>query len=315
MALDSYGAIVLSAIKSDVSISPGRGTRSPAPQTGVPNDTLVVYLEPDNVLPHIGESPAEAELAVKKLWARLLRIYRGTQAENPTDDQLNRFETGDKFQGIPRSIELRTAPVDIDKAREYLPANDSTTMPSYVTYHSKITDYCPLMRTHSAIGVLRSVTQTDRRVEFVKPADVENEPWGRPSFADCYTVVEPGKDQSREKTRTITPRISGRDYSQNLNFNFTPEQMESERALAQSRRYLLIIVSDKAPSSAFVCAQLDIPVREPGKDPVLKKRYFYIDYRDFISQKNFAFISQIMTIQASPSPPALTPSLTVGGKD
>ena len=77
----------------------------------------------------------------------------------------------------------------------------------------------------------------------------------------------------------------------------------AERQLGKLRRYLLIIVAPPgagAPSDAFVS------YTKGGQT-------FYIDGHDAISQRNFALLSQFLTMQAVPPTTApLTPTISVG---
>jgi hypothetical protein len=299
-ALDSYQAIIPAAIRSKYTFAPSdpHATGSGAGGAGgmaLPNDSLAIYLEPEHISPHSDQTPAEANTEVAHLWARLLRIYAGTQLENPTEDQLKALEAHGDYDHIPRSIELRTTPVDPERAS--------------AAGASAIVDHAPFLILHSAYGMLREATEYDRRISFDTPDQVKDRPWDKAASADYFYTVTYGTNS----TTAIQPSHT---FTQDSNPNPNQVEMDTqEENLGAKRRYILIIQSDKpAPSSAFVSTQYDAPPLLPGKDLVHKTRYFYIDGGDWISQRNFALVQQLMTMQAIPSQsPQLTPSLTVGG--
>jgi len=157
--------------------------------------------------------------------------------------------------------------------------------------------------------MLRESTEISRRISFDTPDQVKDKPWGKALSSDYfYTILG-----ATTPTFTIQPSHT---FTQNSNPNRNQVDMDNqEQNLGQTRRYILIVQSDKpAPSSAFVSTQYDAFLPRPGKDPVRKTQYFYIDGDDVISQRNFALVMQVITMQAIPSQsPQLTPSLTVGG--
>jgi len=319
MELDSYEALVLAAVKSPISIAPGGSAgRSPAQSGGgstPPNDTLVLFFEPQGLVPHGEKHRNEAVQAAARLWARLLRIYADTldgpdAAALPASLAL--LESGQfdprSNNKVPRSIDLRTAPVDPGKCGGFPPS-----------------DLAPVLRMHSALGVLRSAANEFPRFAFVDRQKLDSDVWGQSLLAShlrdssyFYSIPEGGNvnDLGILKFVSDDPRfhldldIDGAKIDLRRH-----AQMEDERELADSRRYIVVFEDDNPPpTTAFVATKMDVVVTEGGK-VVKKTKYFYIDGVDHVSQRNFALISQFLTIQATPSQtPPLTPSLSVGGR-
>jgi len=321
MELDSYQAIVLASVKSNLSISAGTSTVLQAGGAAPSNDALSVYFEPEKLKPRHDENQNDdaALQAAGKLWARLLRIYEGTQEyedlNQPTKisltDVLASLEGG-KFDPrrdrFPRRIELRTAPVPMDHSNPKL---------------SDIYDYAPLMRTHSALGILRSAALEDPRIEFIQAKDLKTAPWCQKKDCDqlrglyFYTVKPSSTAPGGQEIQLATHASEKALFTQDLMLKLDPNDpiYEKERTLAHSRRYMLVIQDDNPPPpTAYVSTKKDVVMIENGQT-VKKTQYFYIDGSDYVSQTNFALFVEFLTIQAIPSTtPPLTPSLTVGGK-
>jgi hypothetical protein len=335
MELDSYGALVLAAIKSPISIDPGgNGGQSTAPRaifliqsgtgrsesgsaTPTSNDTLAIFFEPERVLPHEGSDRNAALQATAQLWARLLRIYRETlkpEDQTALPEALNVLDSG-KFDPqkdtIPRVIELRTTPVD----------------PTKVVGASRQMDLAPILRTHSALGVLRSATNELPRFSFVDESDLDCKAQTRLEEANSqidsyfYVVPHSGKitDFNVAPFASSDPRFHlDLDVDAAADLQTVSSQqvayLQDERELANSRQYIVVIEGYKSPpSTAFVSTKMEVFVVVDGQ-LAKKTRYFYIDGADRISQRNFALINQFLTMQAIPSQtPPITPSISVGG--
>jgi hypothetical protein len=164
-------------------------------------------------------------------------------------------------------------------------------------------------------------------MEFVRPdvyRRIAQEAWNKDR--DFYTLTlddvnsVPGLNPKIDKTDPIVECVSNwvrrthlttemENPSFNYSFSVTEDPnsyqaMQEEYDLGRLRRYLLIIAEPPetpAPPDAFVSY-------------VKRGRTFYIDGNDIISQKNFALLSQFMTMEAiPPTTPPLTPTISVGG--
>jgi hypothetical protein len=76
-----------------------------------------------------------------------------------------------------------------------------------------------------------------------------------------------------------------------------------EKELDELRRYVLIIKSSTEPQNPYVSFY-----------DKRRQEWLYIDAKDKISQKNFEFLVELLTMQAVSPPPPLTPTLPVGGR-
>jgi hypothetical protein len=184
-----------------VQTSSGGGGTSGSAQ----NDALVIYLLPFhphelNKQPQSGGRLNNARRYLQ-LWVRLLRIYQGTQPEpevNKTcktvdltnlDKNIDTIiKTSDDFKktlGCLRQwIELRISPVPYKNA-------DTT---------SKIENHAPMMRTRSALGILKTVTELPTPlIEFMTPAAyraVVGHPWNQDVDGASFYILQPGDEDS-----------------------------------------------------------------------------------------------------------------------
>ncbi len=94
----------------------------------------------------------------------------------------------------------------------------------------------------------------------------------------------------------LTALVQGTDKS--IEYKLLTEN----KLLAAQRRYILIV---RAPN---------LPIKSPFTWVADDGMYYYIDADDYISQKNFRFLSLITTIEAVAPPQPLTPTITVGGQ-
>jgi hypothetical protein len=88
---------------------------------------------------------------------------------------------------------------------------------------------------------------------------------------------------------------------------FAPLAYLAEESLANSRRYVLVIMSDKPPQEALPDEQAYVSFESGG-------HWYFISDKDKVSKQNFAVITEFMSIMALPSqtaPP--TPTIGVGG--
>lgn len=213
-------------------------------ESTTPADSLVIYFNPD-----VGLKKPRA-LAN---WISLLRIYHEiSPTENPSPADM------------PKQIVLRSIP-----ARPVvLPGG----LPSISA---------PLIRTRSALGILRAGTGApDYFIGFISP--------------DQYANV-------------VSCRGRTDDYSERMYVDYYYEVNSDENkyisGCGHHRKYILVLCSDTPPKEAYV---QDFDERH--------KVYNYISIDDRVSQNNFTLLSLFMIIQAAPGPPPLVPTIAVGGR-
>jgi hypothetical protein len=221
--LDAMSALELVAAKSDtgdVKSAPSKPVTPPKTsgssiiiQTGssgggssgpAQNDTLVIYLLPfhPHQLDKASQNNRQFNSARRylQLWARLLRIYQGTQAEPETikgcktidlaaldrnvDTLIKTTEDFQKTVGCLRQwIELRINPV---------PYQDAGAI--------KIGNHAPMLRTRSALGILKTAIELPKPlIEFISPAtyrQVVGHPWNQDVDGASYYVLQPGDEDS-----------------------------------------------------------------------------------------------------------------------
>ena len=310
------------------------------------NDALILYLEPRH--PFSSDTDVKAMEDILRLWIRLLSLYAGTQPGSDREKLLNNLAEIEKnlvdpegkaseikgsnkkqefleqqFARLPDWIELRTAPKAPSGCQDM---------------GSDCRNLGPLMRTRSALGVLKNLIELPGpQIEFVTPPTyqaIRKHPWNVDLTHDMsyYTLVKEDEDSLCEKIdegkergmcdnpdltsdqRLLTEKISEwikkhdepgadlqtyRDYDSESDI-LTYKQVEAERRLAHFRRFILILEGDDLPPNAYVSYSY-------------RGKWYYIDGLDDISKKNFTLLSTILTIMAVPSPSqALTPTISVG---
>jgi hypothetical protein len=212
------------------------------------------------------------------------------------------------------SIELRTAPVT--KAQ------------------NPFISAAPLMRTYSALGVLRNAAQPPYpKIGFVHADEYQtitsywwNDPQHKNALLSVYTL-RPG-DQQKADEKTVTWKQQEKDDREadaklekwlpdpwtkpdeidRLPYVYTADYMSEDdfvtvnQRLEELRRYILIIQSDVAPPADAYVAYFD------------RGSWYYINGNDVISQKNFNLIVLFLTVMAYPPTTApLNTSISVGG--
>jgi hypothetical protein len=334
--LDEYGALVLAPRKSDWTSRADGGTsksaeqksdrttradRGGAPPTG-PNDALVLYLEPDHPLAPDGNFAAAKE-RILQLWKRLLRIYEGTQPPAAGVDYPKQAASGtveQQLHDLRNWIELRAAPIPPPPSRPPTEKEPVIPPPSTTRYN-----LAPLLRTRSALGILKIATESQSPlIEFVTLDTYDSirnhhewnksEFWGSkdPTFYTsvvCDAAPPVGEPNCTKNDPTDWWATFHSRLPQNYLDLYTPHpddytgdyrQLTEERALGHSRRYILVIVSDYIPTDAYVSVSYN-------------GQWYYIANDDNTSQVNFTLLSQFLTMQAvPPTNPPLTPSITVG---
>ena len=192
----------------------------------------------------------------------------------------------------------------------------------------------PLMRTYSALGVLRNAAQPPYpKIGFVhadKYQRITNYWWNDPhhmnALLSVYTLRPMDPEDSDEKTVTwkqqekedketdakldkwLDDSTAKSEEIGRLPYVYTADYMSEDdfvkvnQRLEELRRYILIIDSDAAPPADAYVTYFD------------RGHWYYIDGHDVISQKNFNLIVLFLTVMAYPPTTApLNTSISVGG--
>lgn len=294
-------------------------------------DTLVIYLNPFQLN---GPENLNQHRRDLQLWARLLWLYFGTQKNSPArPDNCGRYgkyqytEAG--LKNLDRDLERKLPGLDLNAIRKCLPNFiELRTMPVKipVSVAAGLSSGAPLLRTFSALGILKNATEAPyRRIAFIDAGDylrIRSYPWNRDAGNfSFYTLTSDDTKNSgdfpyelggsKNDIQAANEAIDWLSSSNNGEKPFVYEPMNRDaygydysrgnRALGLLRRYVLIIHGDSLPKNAYV-AHFD------------RGEWFYIANDDEISQKNFDLISLFMTMMAVPS--TTTPvgtSISVGG--
>jgi hypothetical protein len=278
--------------------------------TGGTTDSLVIYFLPFH--PHAIHSEEPEAKTEQKLWNKLRNVlYASTQGIPPKDadctsgNKANKSKDSDNCFAIDLNrIELRTMPVTPATRLKY-----------------KLDSGAPLMKTYSALGILKSATEeTERKIAFVPPDEyqtIRSYDWNNSQIVKQQTgaptltfyTLRPRDDRgdapAEQKInkevydwllRTNNPIIYKKNTAVSDDF------IKGNRTMGLLRRYILVIKSDIPPPADAYVAHFD------------QGEWYYIDAKDDISQKNFDLISLFMTMMAVPSgTPPLAPSISVGG--
>ncbi len=294
--LDSCGAIGLAATRSDFSAEKPAVQRVAAngasiniqtqPAASGANDSLDLYLNSKRT----NCSPEQ----VTRVWGWLWKLYEGTQPD--ADGSL--WNAG---KGVPLRIELRTAPIKNLKAGSL----DMTRI-----------SVGPILRTHSALGILKALDAEPQLVEYVTPEEYETiiqAPFNsRGYFRRCdsdFAYLMPlhlAKAKSHTDTvilDILPPAQQVYDTRERANCSYMASARVFNPLLEQQlnhlRRLILIIRSDSPPPPDAYVSWRD-------------GEWYYIDGGDTISQRNFMLIYQYMSIQSTvSSAPSLT-AVSVG---
>jgi len=288
-----------------------------SPTSTSTDDTLIIYFV---IHPHAhAYALSTGDKKDSDLWARLLRLYQGTQltaCPPPPKKQPKNC-----MPASAPSIELRSMPV--------------TKTPNPFIYTA------PLMRTYSGLGILKSAAQPPNpRIGFVSRSDYNritqywwNDPDHKDSSLCVYTLapgphdlqpgdealshVTPGNNQGEDAEREDPKikewlaynerRVLG-DSHLSLPYVYWEPGMSDDvlvnvnYRLWQLRRYMLIIHSDGPPPADAYVAYFD------------HGQWYYIAGEDVISQRNFNLIALFLTVMAyPPTNPPLTTSISIGG--
>jgi len=378
--LNRMEALELAAAKSSLSASDdsdatsaapasgsGSKTAGPAKAGGGGNDALVLYLLPF----HHGAGPADLpeKQRVLQLWVRMFRIYLDSQVVGPPSFTppaacasigLTLNEAALRNWDVDIAKQLATVPDDqksklLDTARSCLPMTielrvlpvPSSTQGGGAVTAANFASHAPLMRTYSALGILKNATQRPNpKIEFVTHEvyqRIRQEPWnGAEDFLTYYTLLSSDLDSVDCSSGSCdTPPLS-------------PDQ---KGMVCEINRWILGSAQQSAPPCATGAGapagsyQSGLDVYEPaGADAlaadtinmngalgVLRRyilvivdthlpdtgvyasysdggKWYYIAKDDTVSEKNFQLLSLFMTMMAvPPSTTPLSPVINVGG--
>ena len=329
--LYSYRLVSIVANKSDLAKPQSQSKSDQGASTGNrgANDSLTIYLNPHHL--HGSQSDISLSARIAQLWMRFLSLYVGTQhkftpqdpsrcaaaglsslSENELkawDNRLRakraRVNLNELLKCVPNSIELRIMPV-----------------PSAIVRDQQLISGGPILKTSSALGVLKTATERPGpKIAFVSPDQyrtITGHSWNKDNEnLSFYTLLPQDEDPLDNPTPHTTEYLqmiknvsqwiaSGTSsllvYEPRSGAFTDNTSILGNRILGSLRRYILIIVDDKPPSGPTYVVHLD------------HGTWYYIDGRDEISQKNFNLISLFLTMMAVPSAlPPIAPTISVGG--
>lgn len=387
LSSDQYNALEFVAAKSEltkektqepVTIKSTAGSPVVQVQTTPPkpatNDALVIYLLP--LHPHeLHRRPQsqpdqnadlQREQRYLQLWVRLLRIYAGTQ---PQPEILKQGENGCRQKNIDLAnldknistiirsptnvtdtlaclrqwIELRASPVPYKKPDEAKPASKTDATAKLVTH-------APIMRTMSALGILKAATEAPGpQIEFVTPeayqhiTNITTHPWNRDlDNLNYYTLLASDEDslgcpEDRKKIGCDNPNETNEDKA--ITAKISRWVKDSTKRENEKRVGGLFSYEEKGDDVlgdnydmlddyhikinrrlGHLRRYILIVVQDkPPTIPIYAEysyggNWYYIAGNDTVSQKNFRLLSLFLTMMAIPSQtPPLTPVISVGG--
>lgn len=339
--LYSSGALEFVAAKSDLgkAAGPTRGNargESPAGSAATQaanrpagNDALDIYLQPFH--PHEPRREVSERRRELQLWIRLLWIYYGTQPKfvpkNPARcTQIGLRMTSADLAKWDSNLKSDRREVNLDEIRNCLPnfiELRTISVSPEIARSKGFTSGAPLMRTYSALGILKNATERPHpKIAFVSHdlyRQIRAHAWNQDvDSLSFYTLLPEDENpldnpvsvghesESARLDREVTNWIQGPQRNlfvyEPSNSLFDSDYIKGNRRLGLLRRYILVIVDDIPPTNAAYVFHFD-----HGK-------WYYIDSDDVISQKNFNLISLFLTMMAIPSAaPPLSPVISVGG--
>jgi len=250
--LDDKGGIQIAAGKSDLpkpmgpegavptpsATGPASGMMQGARPTENNNDSLVFYLRPFHVHA-LNVNDVADKRRILQLWVRLLRMYLRTQpvfSDVPSNSKCSSLqlsvedpaqlrdwdvniqtkrekELEDARECLPRQIELRVVPAPARReARGGKPTEAAA--PAAPNLVSR----APLMRTYSALGMLKAATERPHpKIEFVTPAryreirDPSTHGWNADPDALSYYTLLPQDEDSIDCPDTARSQKGGCD--------------------------------------------------------------------------------------------------------
>jgi hypothetical protein len=333
---------------------------------GSNNDSLIIYLRPY----HRNDTDIGDKQRVLQLWIRMLRLYgenqppfippNGCAIDWRSQADLTKWDQGignkvtgsdaDKSSAIdnvrkclPDKIELRVIPVPASTGR----ARTGTAV------SPERTSDAPLMRTYSALGIVKNATERPGpKIEFVTPQvyrQIRDNPWNADINKSSYYTLLPSEQDSIDCPE-LQKQKGGCD---------NPLASDQNKQLAaEIDRWIQGSVAKAPPAASTNAAKtlednytsgLDV-YETPGKDilssdyvnfngllgqlrryilvvvddhlpqePVYVsytdgQRWYYIAKEDAVSQRNFQLVTLFMTMMAvPPSTQPLSPVINVGG--
>jgi hypothetical protein len=249
------------------------------------------------------------------------------------NDELGHF-LNVEFRALPSWVELRTSPVPPGAASHCnAPLDALAPLPGQLTCET----LSPVMRTRSALGVLKAAAQRpEPLIEFVSPAayrKIRAEPWNGADFwgasPNFYTLLPTDEDsadcagghcdhpsddasligffdcyvQQASLVDLFSMGRSGKCQAQVSNFSDA-----AEHRLATARRFLMIVESYQPPSQALPGVPIFVAWRSSN-------HWYSIADDDETTKRNFALLSELMTIMAIPTQTSQpTPTVSVGGR-
>jgi hypothetical protein len=353
------GALEFGPGKSHLADASAPETASPKPgggagqagSTKTNNDSLVIYLRP------FGQGREASDIANKQralqLWVRMFRIYADGQppySAPPGCAALGLSMDSAKLRDWDVNIASHISGSDetkgqlLDSARACLPsAIELRVVPASELPASMANNAtrAPLMRTYSALGILKNATdRTQPKIEFVTAEtyrQIRGDSWNGDDASLSYYTLLPGEldsvncsDAQKRKGGCETPvpperkerfnneidrwirnaeNSPGDNHPSGLDVYETKGKDALDKAfidlngrLGTLRRYILIIVDDHLPGNSVYVAHSD------------GEKWYYIAKDDTVSAKNFQLLSLFMTMMAvPPATQPLSPVINVGG--
>lgn len=320
------------------------------PTTSSSDDTLVLYCVLDRIRDLQPGHEVNPDLTgqATKLWHKLWCIYGSSQPPGicETDYRIE-LRTNPKPYPIVTPSYKKTR--ECDDAPTTAPSSPAVTKPYARTFKNtdetdtagvaaqqfhSLSDCRPYqlvgsLRTRSAVGILRDVTQPDLDWDlavFVSPEKFEklrpmikhfdDEVMFTGLTRDFYVFDSaPFTGIAYEKNDEV--KTDGDPWHKPQRFepaddllnngaesyqDYYEEQGYPERG-DRMRHYLIVVRQDQsipAPPTAYVSA-------------ICNGHRFYIDGDDVVSQRNLSLISNLLVIQSTAQPAPLTPTISVGG--
>jgi hypothetical protein len=318
-------------------------TRADTTSSG-PNDTILLYLFPYKIFNKDHAPDAYSTKEALALWHLLWTIYEPFQPPGITEADFR--------------IELRTAPKSFpviqQSTQQTIEQDTSSTQPATSPLQTKATtektlqhaaqqlfklepstrpfQLVPILRTRSALGILRDITQADLDWDLVVFVPQKRYPTLQPMvkhFKDVihrgtsrdYYVFDSGPftDQEGESNHYEPAAPGGPWYLPTPGQPVPPEsdiiKSVNEKGYQdfyesigypdrgdRQRHFMLVIFQDAnetLPKNAYIST-------------ICNHTRFYIDGDDTVSIRTFAMISHFLTIEAVPQSAPLTPTISVG---
>lgn len=293
------------------------------------NDALDIYLQPFHY--HEPRSDLAASRRQLQLWVRLLWLYHGTQPRfmppNPGRcAQIHLTMAAADLRAWDRTLRSNSRGINLDEVRNCLPnfiELRSVPVSPAIARNENLISGAPLMRTYSALGILKNATERPHpKIAFVTPdvyKAIRSRPWNQDLDSSSFYTLLPQDEnpldnpvdagQEAESARIDQEVVDWIERPNSNLFVYEPTRVISEadylngnRRLGLLRRYILIVVDNGPPGEPTYISHFD------------RGRWYYIAGDDEISQKNFNLIGLFLTMMAIPSAlPPLSPVINVGG--